>query len=191
MRASENGPDPGLAAHPPLAARVIATGFFVGYLPWATGTFGSLLALMICMIPGVHDPVVLGVLLVIGLLVGVPSAAAVARAEGHRITPVAAAAKAAFQGSSHSTPDPSSVVIDEIVGMWVTLLFVPHSIFLMVIGFFLFRVMDIIKPQPARYLEKFPHGWGIMLDDVAAGIYANILLQLLIPLLRSTVAGAF
>ena len=59
--------------------------------------------------------------------------------------------------------------------MWITLLFLPKTIPVMIIGFFAFRAMDIIKPQPARYLERVPNGWGIMLDDVIAGVYANLL----------------
>ena len=78
--------------------------------------------------------------------------------------------------------DPPIVVIDEVVGMWITLLLLPKSIILSVAGFILFRIFDIIKPPPARNLEALKNGWGIMLDDVMAGIYGNLVLQVLVKL---------
>jgi phosphatidylglycerophosphatase A len=91
-------------------------------------------------------------------LLGVPAAALVARREGRK--------------------DPGVVVVDEIVGMWVSLLFLPLTPFTALSAFLLFRGMDIVKPYPARQLERLPGGWGIMADDVMAGIYANLLLRL-------------
>jgi len=70
--------------------------------------------------------------------------------------------------------DPGLVVVDEIAGMWITLLLLPLTWQVAVVGFFAFRVMDVFKPYPARDFEKFPRGWGIMADDVMAGIYANL-----------------
>jgi CDP-diacylglycerol---glycerol-3-phosphate 3-phosphatidyltransferase len=171
----ETEPDP-----VPLVWRLIATALLCGYLPWASGTFGSLFGLCIALIPGATLPVPLAGLIIAGIAFGVPAAAAVARAEGHRLTQSAAAAKAAFQSSGHSAPDPSIVVIDEVVGMWVSLLFLPPSWMAWAIAFVLFRLMDILKPEPARYLERFPDGWGIMLDDVVAGVYANVGTRLLL-----------
>jgi len=75
--------------------------------------------------------------------------------------------------------DPSKVVIDEIIGVWITLLFVPLTWQNILIGFVLFRVFDIWKPLGIRSLEAIKNGWGVMLDDVLAGIYANIILQIL------------
>ena len=69
------------------------------------------------------------------------------------------------------------MVIDEIVGFGVTVALLPKSLLMGVAAFFIFRILDILKPQPARFLERLPAGWGVMLDDVAAGIYGNILLQ--------------
>jgi phosphatidylglycerophosphatase A len=74
--------------------------------------------------------------------------------------------------------DPGLVVIDEVVGMWISLAFVPLRPTTLVAGFLLFRLMDIVKPYPARQLEALPAGWGIMADDVMAGIYANLVLQI-------------
>ncbi len=78
--------------------------------------------------------------------------------------------------------DPSIVVIDEIVGMWISLFMLPKNILVGTMAFLLFRVYDIIKPPPARKLEHQNKGWGIMLDDVAAGIYANVTMRILILL---------
>jgi len=69
------------------------------------------------------------------------------------------------------------VVIDEIVGMCISLLFVPITVKSLLAGLFLFRLFDIAKPLGIRKLEKLKGGWGVMLDDVLAGLYANVLLQ--------------
>jgi len=75
--------------------------------------------------------------------------------------------------------DNQIIVIDEIVGMLVTVaLFEKHLIWL-IVGFFLFRLFDIVKPFPANASEKLPHGWGVMIDDVVAGIYSAFSLRLI------------
>jgi len=76
--------------------------------------------------------------------------------------------------------DPARVVIDEVAGMCISLLFIPVSIKYVIAALVLFRFFDIAKPLFIRKLEKFPGGWGIMLDDVLAGIYANIVLQIIL-----------
>jgi phosphatidylglycerophosphatase A len=180
MQASGSGPDhAGTASTPSLPVRAIATGLFTGYIPWASGTVGSLLGLLVYWLPGVHDGPWLPILIIMGLAAGAPSAAAVARATGHTLTKAAAWSKDAFQAGSRHGPDPSIVVIDEIVGMWISLLFLPVSLPLSIVAFFAFRLFDVVKPEPARYLERIPGGWGIMLDDVAAGVYANLACRLL------------
>jgi phosphatidylglycerophosphatase A len=70
------------------------------------------------------------------------------------------------------------IVIDEIAGMYVTMLFVPLSLKTLLVGFVLFRLFDITKPFYIRRLEKLPGGLGVMMDDVLAGIYANLILQI-------------
>lgn len=159
----------------PFLAKFIATGFYSGFVPWASGTIGTVAGLLIYLIPGVEQPAVLVVLIVTGFLAGVPSAAIVARSEGHRLTRTARALKTKFQPEEHAAADPSIVVIDEIVGTWVALLFLPKTWLAIIIAFLLFRILDIVKPFPARQLERIPNGWGIMLDDVVAGVYANVL----------------
>ena len=76
--------------------------------------------------------------------------------------------------------DSSKIVIDEIAGMFITLLFVPATIKNIAIGLVLFRFFDIAKPLFIRKLEMLPKGWGVMGDDVLAGIYANIILQIIV-----------
>jgi len=71
------------------------------------------------------------------------------------------------------------VVIDEVVGMAVTMAFLPLQVATVVAGLVLFRIFDITKPFPARQSETLPQGWGIVMDDVVAGIYANLVLRLL------------
>lgn len=158
----------------PLVTRLIATGLFTGYIPWASGTFGSLLGLALYAIPGAGAPVVLLPLIGAGFVAGVITSAQVARVEGHRLTAAARLAKETFQPGAHTVADPSIVVIDEVVGMWIALLFQPSGIGAAILAFVAFRGFDIVKPPPARQLERIPGGWGIMLDDVVAGIYANL-----------------
>jgi phosphatidylglycerophosphatase A len=76
--------------------------------------------------------------------------------------------------------DHNRVVIDEVAGMCITLLWVPATLTNILIGFVLFRIFDIAKPFYIRRLEKLPGGWGVMFDDVLAGIYANLILQIFI-----------
>ena len=73
--------------------------------------------------------------------------------------------------------DSYRVVIDEVAGMCLSLLFIPITIKTLLIGLLLFRLFDIVKPLGIRRLEKVPGGWGVMLDDILAGVYANLLLQ--------------
>ena len=158
----------------PFAVRFIATGFYTGYIPWASGTFGSLTGLLLfLLIPGGVSGAMLPVLLVPGFALGVYTAGRVAEAEGNRLSRGAAAAKAIFQPGPHAQPDPSIVVIDEIIGMWISLAGIGLGPARFITAFVLFRLFDVLKPEPARSLERLPRGWGIMLDDVVAGVYAN------------------
>ena len=76
--------------------------------------------------------------------------------------------------------DPSVVVIDEVAGMLVTLLAVPVGLGGALIGFLAFRLFDIVKPFPARHAERLSRGWGVMVDDIVAGLYAQGLLRLVL-----------
>ncbi len=85
-----------------------------------------------------------------------------------------------ISGKYFETVDPSPVVIDEVVGMLVTLIFLPVGWLGVIVGFLFFRLFDIFKPFPISSLERLPEGWGIMADDIAAGIYAHISLWFLL-----------
>jgi len=138
-------------------ATVVATGLGSGYAPFAPGTAGSLVGLALFW--PVHHLPLAGQALATAFVftLGVAAAGHVAR----RIR----------------IEDPGLVVADEVVGMWVSLLGLPLTGVTAVAGFVLFRVFDVFKPYPARDLERLPGGWGIMCDDVMAGIYANLLLR--------------
>ena len=93
--------------------------------------------------------------------------------------------------ATFGSSDPKPVVIDEVAGMWLTVLLVPmetlsRAAWACAAAFVLFRILDIVKLPPARQLERLPAGAGILCDDLAAGIQANIVLQLVFRLLRRT-----
>ena len=89
------------------------------------------------------------------------------------------------QAEDYYGHDGSAIVIDEVAGMMVTFLWMPvvfgsERIVLLVIGFFLFRFFDIVKPFPAGRAQNWPKGWGVMCDDLLAGVYANLALRLMV-----------
>ena len=91
---------------------------------------------------------------------------------------VAGVAAASAAEARYRRRDPGLVVIDEVAGMLVTFLVVPVEFTGAVVGFVLFRLFDIVKPFPARQAERLPGGWGVMADDLVAGVYAQVLLRL-------------
>jgi len=144
----------------------IATGLGAGYFPVAPGTAGSVvgLALVIAL-----RQTSLGSA---GLGLSLAAMAAVVFAVG-----VWSAGKAE---KAFGRVDPGQVVIDEVLGQIITFIATPRiPWFGLIAGFILFRVFDIVKPFPARRAERFPGGWGIMLDDVVAGLYSLIALVIL------------
>lgn len=154
--------------------RLLATGLGLGYAPIAPGTAGSLLAFPLWLwLGGIAMPVWLQagwtlLLIAVGLL----ACAEGERAWGH---------------------DPGRVVIDEVAGQWVTLLIArPLGIWGLLAAFLLFRLFDIWKPGPVDKLQRLPGAWGVMMDDLLAGVFAGVLLiglRLLLPFLGLTVAG--
>ncbi|MGH7767576.1 MAG: phosphatidylglycerophosphatase A family protein [Candidatus Binatia bacterium] len=131
----------------------IATGGFSGYAGIVPGTVGSLVGLVLYL-PLTASPIAVRcVAAVVLCFLGIFAS--------DRLEKI------------WKIKDPSPVVIDEIVGMWIALLFVPHEIGYFLAAFVLFRLFDVIKPFPARQAELLKGGWGIMLDDVVAGIYAG------------------
>ena len=80
--------------------------------------------------------------------------------------------------------DSGKIVIDELLGMLVALFLLPHKLLYYTLSLILFRFFDIVKPLFIRKLEKLPSGWGVMADDLLAGIYANLAVQILVLILR-------
>jgi len=147
-------------------AWIAGTFFGAGLGRPGPGTWGSVAALLLWFgasrLPGVTPTSLIwitsaGTLLV--LAVGIPAGTIVARETGRE--------------------DPSFVVIDEVAGQWIALLACPTDWKHALLALLLFRGFDIVKPSPARQLERLPGGWGIMLDDVAAGLYALAVVQVL------------
>jgi phosphatidylglycerophosphatase A len=139
---------------------ILATGFGVGYSPVAPGTLGTLIAIHVYyFLSNISSPIY--EITLVGfffLSVWISESAEI------------------FFGKK----DDQRIVIDEITGFLITMLWVPKTAILMVIGFFLFRFFDILKPFPIRRLEKkLKGGYGVVLDDVMAGVYANIVLHLI------------
>jgi phosphatidylglycerophosphatase A len=139
--------------------KIFSTFFYVGYLPLIPGTFGSIAGLvLIYLIKGnIFNYILLTLLIIIvGFLV-------CGRAE-----------------KLMQKNDPRYVVIDEVSGMFLSLLFIPYDLKLVIIAFVLFRILDTLKPFPAGRLERLKGSLGIMGDDLVAGLYTNIILQVVI-----------
>ncbi|MDE2939334.1 MAG: phosphatidylglycerophosphatase A [Chloroflexota bacterium] len=139
--------------------KFIGLGFGSGLSPLAPGTAGSLVAVfiyyLITLVAGGIAPYILVALILLGAPLGI-------WATGLLVT--------------DADPDPGRAVWDEFVGMWITCLFLPATIPWLAAAFFTFRVFDVFKPWPARRLESWHGGLGIMADDVVAGIYGIALL---------------
>jgi len=147
----------------PFWAATVATFFGIGRLRPGPGTWASAAAALIWLAVGrliapTLYTAVLASLIVLVIALGIPAATLVARASGQK--------------------DPGFIVIDEVAGQWIALLFSPLSWKTLLAAFILFRSFDIVKPPPVRQLESFPEGTGIVVDDVAAGIYALLVMQL-------------
>ena len=151
----------------PKWATLVATFFGVGRLRPGPGTWGSLATVLLWWLLASHLPPasrmpVIVLLIVIVVAVGIPASTLEARARGKK--------------------DPSHVVIDEVAGQLVTLIACPIVWQALLAGFILFRVFDILKLPPVRSLERLPEGTGIVVDDLGAGVYALVILQLLLRL---------
>ncbi|MEA3488937.1 MAG: phosphatidylglycerophosphatase A [Candidatus Omnitrophota bacterium] len=140
---------------------LIATVFGLGYFPVAPGTAGSVAGLALCLLLHKNPVLYIGVFIIL-FVAGLISAGRVE--------------------SQSQIKDPSIVVIDECACIFSVFLFVPINLPIILTGFFLYRLIDIIKLPPMRSLEKLRGGWGIMLDDLISGIYTNLILQILIAL---------
>ena len=143
-------------------AVVVCTFGYIGYFPIAPGTVGSLAGLVLYAglrwlhAPSTVDAVVISALFAVGVWSGT-------HAER-------------YFGST----DPGPGVIDEVVGMLITLFLLPATWGVVIAGFFVFRVLDVVKPFPARRFESFHGGMGMMADDVMSAVYANLALRVLL-----------
>ena len=138
----------------------LATGFGVGYSPVAPGTLGTLIAIPVYYFLSEIPSPLYEITLIGFFFLSVWVSENAERLFGKK--------------------DDQRIVIDEIIGFLITMLWVPKTIRFIIIGFFLFRFFDILKPFPIRRLEKrLKGGFGVVLDDVAAGVYANIVLRLI------------
>ncbi|HET9566983.1 MAG TPA: phosphatidylglycerophosphatase A [Vicinamibacterales bacterium] len=139
----------------------IATCGYLGYVPVAPGTFGSAAGLVVfAAVRWSGSPALELAVIILLFAVGVWSANA---AERH------------FGGV-----DPAPVILDEVVGMLITLAFLPVNITGAIVGFLLFRLFDVVKPWPANRLEALHGGLGVMADDAMAGVYGNVAMRLLV-----------
>jgi len=142
--------------------RFIATAAGIGYLPFAPGTWASIFAILLWYLLGhlTGDHYAWQIVFVLAvIIVGIYSSNKIIGAE---------------------QKDPSHVVIDEVAGMWVTLLLIPFSYQNFLAGFVLFRFFDIAKPFGIKRLENYRSGYGVMFDDLLAGIYSNIILHIIV-----------
>ena len=138
-------------------AFALATGFGSGYSPIAPGTAGSAVGLVFVWgMSYLNLPGQIAAVIVVSVL-SIIAADIVARTTGLK--------------------DPGLVVADEIAGMMVTMIAIPFTLKTALIGFILFRVMDVVKPPPARQFERFKGGVGIVADDLMAGVYAHLALR--------------
>ena len=138
----------------------VATGGYAGYAPVAPGSAGSLVGLGVYALVRWYGGPGLEAILLLGIVVlGVWSATV---------------------GEQHfGKTDPGHVVIDEVAGMLLTLLWLPVTWLGALVGFLAFRLFDIVKPFPAGSAERLPRGWGVMADDLVAGVYAHLVVRLM------------
>ena len=136
-----------------------STCFRIGYFPLAPGTLGSLIAFIAWILLPETSIISLIITISIMFIIGVYSTG--------------------FIEKSYKIQDPSYIIIDEWVGMWIALLFVPNETIWLVLSFVLFRIFDILKIYPVNKMEKLNGGMGIMLDDVVAGLYAGLITSII------------
>lgn len=144
--------------------KIIASFFFTGYFPTASGTLGSLAGLLFFLIPGFSNkPVIISAMVLI-FVAGIITSKSMMKRYGD---------------------DPSVIVIDEVLGMWIAVFLfeafsgIYCSVIQLLVLFFAFRIFDIIKIQPAKYFDKINSPFGIMMDDVVSGIYAAVIVYLI------------
>jgi phosphatidylglycerophosphatase A len=147
---------------------IVFTALYSGYSPIAPGTAGTVVALLIYVLEYFlfgQFCIYINIILVFVLL--------------YPAIKVGDAGERFF-----GVKDPSGVVFDEVMGYWISVMFHPFNWIIVVLAFFIFRFMDILKPFPAKQLQKLKGGWGIMIDDYIAGLYTNIILFIIVFISR-------
>jgi phosphatidylglycerophosphatase A len=150
---------------------LLATGFGVGYTPIAPGTLGTVFAIPVFLILSLISFPLYEVTLVTFFFLS---------------------SWISDQAQIHwGKRDDPRIVIDEIMGYLITMLWLPKTTLFIILGFFLFRFFDIVKPPPIRLLERVKGGFGVVLDDVMAGVYANIILQIVRLFIKSPLSPLY
>lgn len=143
-------------------SRLVASVFFIGYLPLIPGTFGSVAGVgLFYLLKGSSQPSYFLCILLVTIL-GLLTSGRVEKLVKKK--------------------DPSCVVIDEVMGMLITLSFMPADLKIVVLGFLIFRILDTLKPYPAGRLQNLHGAVGVMADDLIAGVYTNLVLQVILKL---------
>jgi len=145
--------------------KIISTVFFIGYLPFIPGTFGSLVAVGIFYL---LKPAGLAVYFLFTFLIAFLGLLTAGRTE-----------------KLLNKKDPSCIVIDEVMGMLIALSFMPADLKIVVLAFIIFRILDMLKPYPAIRLQNLHGAIGVLGDDLVAGIYTNIVLQVVLKFASS------
>jgi phosphatidylglycerophosphatase A len=139
--------------------KALGSTLFSGYIPIASGTFSSAVAFAFYWIPGFEKPFILIPLIILFSLIGVLIGTRFEKTYGK---------------------DPSQCTIDETVGMWISLLFLPKQFTITIVAFLLWRILDIIKPFPARQAENLAGGIGIVADDIISAVYTSIIMNFIV-----------
>ena len=160
--------------------KLLVTGLGTGYLPIAPGTWGSAGTVVVFLLAAWACPLdccgPTGRLLIVGAVMLVVAI----------LSSIGCVALGEFAETAFGRKDPSQCTIDEWAGQAVTLMLLPlghvpvHVALTAGVGFLAFRLCDIVKPPPARQMEGLPFGWGVLLDDLMAGVYANLISQLVL-----------
>lgn len=143
--------------------KLFGSAIYSGYMPFASGTWGSIVATFIYFIPGFENLYVILPLTLFLFLWGINIGDKFERVYGK---------------------DPSQLTLDEVVGTWISYVLLPKDVMIIGIAFVLWRILDIVKPPPARQAENLNGGLGIMLDDVISGFYTFIIMHIALFLLN-------
>jgi phosphatidylglycerophosphatase A len=146
--------------------KIVGSGLYTGYITFASGTFGSLVAMLIYfMLPKSEDYKALLFIIILFTILGIIISGKFEKVYGK---------------------DPAECTIDEWVGTWISFLGLPKDFLWIISAFILWRALDIIKPFPARKSENLKGGWGIMADDIISGFYTFLIMQIIFNLISRT-----